>query len=187
MKEKLKNMLSEERWRHSVNSSKIAYELALKHGVNPKKAEIAGLLHDCAKDMEFEKLKKMVLKYNIKTNFDIDKIPKLLHSFVGEFVAREEFNIQDLEILQAIRMHSTGGYRMTVLDKIVYLSDKIEPLRKYEGVTKIRKMADKDINQAMLLVLNEGLISLIERGLMINPATIEARNDILNKVVFQNA
>jgi len=73
---------------------------------------------------------------------------------------------------------------MSLLDKIIYLSDKIEPLRNNEGVEEVRKMVWKDLNRAVLMVLDKGLIYLISKGSLINPISIEARNNILSKVVF---
>jgi len=183
MKLKLKNMLDEEKWEHSVNTSKMAWSLAVRHGADPEKAKIAGLLHDCAKNMTFKKLQKMVITHKIKIDLNIEKIPKVLHSFVGTLVAKQEFNIQDSDILKAIRLHSTGGAKMSLLDKIIYLSDKIEPLRHFKGVTQARQMANNNLDKAVLMMLDEGLLHLINRGSLIYPATIEARNDILDKVV----
>jgi len=187
MKLKLKNMLDQERWNHSLNTSQIAYELAIRFGADSNKARIAGLLHDCAKNITFKKLKEIAIIHKIKFDVKIDNIPKVLHSFVGEIIAMQEFKIREADILQAIRLHSTGGANMSILDKIVYLSDKIEPLRNFKGITKIRQMALKDLDKAILMLLDEGLISLIQKGLLIYPATMEARNEILSKVVLVDA
>jgi len=184
IKSRLKEIMSEERFEHSVNVSRVARELALKYDYNVDKAEVAGLLHDCAKDLDYNILEKMVLEYSIKTDEIIQNIPKLLHPLVGAAIAENEFNIQDPAILKAIRAHSTGAAQMSLLDKIIYLSDKIEPLRNNEGVEEVRKMAWKDLNKAVLMVLDKGLIYLISKGSLIHPVSIEARNNILSKVVF---
>ncbi len=184
IKLRLKEIMSKERFEHSVNVSRIARELALKYDCNVTKAEIAGLLHDCAKDLDYKTLEKMVFEYNIKTDEIIQKIPKLLHPLVGAAIAEKEFNIQDPAILKAIKAHSTGAAQMSLLDKITYLSDKIEPLRNNEGVEEVRKMVWKDLNRAVLMVLDKGLIYLISKGSLIHPISIEARNNILSKVVF---
>ncbi len=184
IKLKLKEIMSEERFKHSVNVSRVAQELALKYDCNVNKAEVAGLLHDCAKDLDYEILEKMVSEYNIKTDEIIQNIPKLLHPLVGAAIAEKEFNIQDPTILKAIKAHSTGAAQMSLLDKIIYLSDKIEPLRNDEGVEEVRKMVWKDLNKAVLMILDKGLLYLIEKGSLIHPVSIEARNNILSKVVF---
>ena len=184
IKVKLKEIMSEERFVHSVNVSRVARELALKYDYNVDKAEIAGLLHDCAKDLDYKTLGKMILEYNIQMDEIVQKIPKLLHPLVGAAIAEKEFNIQDPAILKAIKAHSTGAAQMSLLDKIIYLSDKIEPLRNNEGVEEVRKMVWKDLNKAVLIVLDKGLIYLISKGSLIHPVSIEARNNILSKVVF---
>ena len=184
IKSRLKEAMSEERLEHSINTSEVARKLAVKYNYNEDKAEVAGLLHDCAKDIDYEILNKMVLEYNIKVDKIIQRIPKLLHPLVGAVIAKKEFNIQDLVILNAIKAHSTGATQMTILDKIIYLSDKIEPLRDMAGVEEVRKMAEKDLDRAMLMALDSGLLYLIGKGLLIHPVSIEARNNILSKVVF---
>jgi predicted HD superfamily hydrolase involved in NAD metabolism len=184
IKLKLKEMLGEERLEHSVNTSKIARKLAIKYDYDADKAEVAGLLHDCAKDLDYKILEKIVLKYNIKLDEIVQKIPKLLHPLVGVIIAKKEFNIQDPVILKAIKTHSTGAAQMSLLDKIIYLSDKIEPLRNMNGVEEVRKMAEIDLDKATLMALDKGLLYLISKNLLIHPISIEARNNILSKVVF---
>lgn len=184
IKSRLKEVMSEERLEHSVNTSKVARRLAIKYNYNADKAEVAGLLHDCAKDLNYGILKKMVLEYNIKVDEIIQKIPKLLHPLVGATIAGKQFNIQDPVILKAIKAHSTGAAQMSPLDKIIYLSDKIEPLRDMAGVEEVREMAEKDLNRAVLMVLDRGLIYLISKSLLIHPVSVKARNNILSKVVF---
>ena len=184
IKIRLKEMLGEERLEHSINTSKIARELAIKYNCDANKAEIAGLLHDCAKDLDYKTLEKMVLEYNIELDEITRKIPKLLHPLAGAVIAKKEFNIQDPVILKAIKAHSTGVAQMSLLDKIVYLSDKIEPLRNVNGVEKVRKMAEIDLDRAVLMTLDMGILYLISKNLFIHPVSIEARNNILSKVVF---
>jgi len=184
MKLKLKEILGEKRLEHSVNTSEIARKLAIKYDYDADKAEIAGLLHDCAKDLDYKTLEKIILEYNIELDEIIKKIPKLLHPLVGVVIAKKEFNIQDPVILDAIKRHSTGAAQMSLLDKIIYISDKIEPSRNMNGVEEIKKMVEIDLNRATLMALDQGLIYLISKNLLIHPISIEARNNILSKVVF---
>ena len=184
IKLKLKEMLGEERLEHSVNTSKIARKLAMKYDYDADKAEVAGLLHDCAKDLDYKTLEKMVLEYNIELDEIVQKIPKLLHPLIGAAIAKREFNIQDPVILKAIKEHSTGAAQMSLLDKIIYLSDKIEPLRNMNGVQEVRKMAEIDLDRAVLMALDKALLYLINKRLLIHPISIEARNNILSRVVF---
>ena len=182
MKTKLSKMLNKERLKHSINTSVVARELALKYGCDANKAEIAGLLHDCAKNLNFKTSKMIIKKNNIKVDEIIQIIPKLLHPLVGAVVAEKEFDITDPIILQAIRVHSTGAADMSNLDKIIYLSDKIEPLRDIKGAIEARKVMWQDLDQALLIILNSSLLYLISDNLLIHPFSIEARNNILSKV-----
>jgi len=177
-------MLGKERLEHSVNTSKVARRLAIKYDYDADKAEVAGLLHDCAKDLDYKTLEKMVLEYNIELDEIVQKIPKLLHPLIGAAIAKREFNIQDPVILKAIKEHSTGAAQMSLLDKIIYLSDKIEPLRNMNGVQEVRKMAEIDLDRAVLMALDKALLYLINKRLLIHPISIEARNNILSRVVF---
>lgn len=184
MKLKLKGMLGEKRLEHSINTSKIARRIAIKYDYDADKAEIAGLLHDCAKDLEYKTLQKIIKENNIEVDEIMQKIPKLLHPLVGAVIAKKEFNVQDPIILEAIKIHSTGAAQMSLLDKIIYLSDKIEPSRNMKGVEETRKMAEIDLNRATLMALDQGLIYLISNNLLIHPISIEARNNMLSKAVF---
>ncbi len=187
IKVKLKKMVSKERFEHSINVAQVAQRLALKYGGDITKAEVAGLLHDCAKDLDYSTQKKMLIKYNIKIDKFSQKIPKLLHPLIGAAIAEKEFNIKDPIILKAIRVHSTGAPRMSLLDKIIYLSDKIEPLRNNDGIEEVRKIAEFSLDKAVLKVMDSGLLHLIRRGLLIHPATIGARNNVLAKVALLDA
>ncbi len=180
-------MVSKERFEHSINVAQVAQRLALKYGGDITKAEVAGLLHDCAKDLDYSTQKKMLIKYNIKIDKFSQKIPKLLHPLIGAAIAEKEFNIKDPIILKAIRVHSTGAPRMSLLDKIIYLSDKIEPLRNNDGIEEVRKIAEFSLDKAVLKVMDSGLLHLIRRGLLIHPATIGARNNVLAKVALLDA
>lgn len=118
---------------HCVRTMNEAERLALQYGADVQKAKIAGLLHDCGK-----KLKE-------KDN--------LTHSKTGAEVAEEVFNIHDEEILNAIRYHTTGRKNMTMLEKIIFIADKIEPGRQYEGVDELRKKAYFNIDEAIAMSL----------------------------------
>jgi len=182
MKTKLGKMLNKERLKHSINTSVLARKLALKYGCNANKAEIAGLLHDCAKNLDFKTLKMIIKKNNIKVDKIIQRIPKLLHPLVGAVIAEKEFDITDPTILQSIRVHSTGAADMSELDKIIYLSDKIEPLRDIKGAIEARRVMWKDLDKAVLIILNSSLLYLISENLLIHTFSVEARNNILSKV-----
>ena len=161
---KLQDHLTEKRLRHTAGVIQTAIELAAHYGADAKKAQIAALLHDCAKYVSEEDLNRM--------SHDTEKILPVLHSEVGAILASTEYGVSDPEILQAIRLHTTGDANMSLLDKIIYLSDMIEPSRSYPGVELLR--CDGDINDRVLKALTHCVNFLEKKGGKIHPATYRA-------------
>jgi predicted HD superfamily hydrolase involved in NAD metabolism len=176
----LKKHLSKDRYQHSWQVSNLAGKIASYYKVSSEKAKLLGLIHDCAKDFSRYKLKIFIKKYNINLTKTEENIPGLWHAYVGAEMARYLFNIQDAEILDAIKYHSTASRKLTLLGKILYIADKIEPDRKEASLNNARKMIWDDIDLTMLELLNQELKSLICRNLIIHPETLYTRNKILN-------
>ena len=162
--EKLKKFLYEEGYRryyHSLSVAHLAYEIALSNKIdNPERAYIAALLHDSAKCIDKEELKTL-METNFKEFMDIPAWS--YHQFVGSIVAKREFGIQDEEILEAIMFHATGKKDMSVLGKIVYAADKIDPSRGYDS-TEYVKACLKDYEKGFRIVLQANKDYLIEKG-----------------------
>ena len=175
----LKKNMSEERYKHSFQVSKVAENIARHYEISTDKAKVLGLIHDCAKDYTIIELRALIKKYNIKMSEIEKNIPGLWHAYVGAELARDIFNIKDQEMLDAIRYHSTASEKIGLLGKIIYISDKIEPDRKTEQLDKVRKLVWHDIDLAMLELLNQGIKRLIDRNLMIHPETLHTRNNII--------
>ena len=181
MRSKLIRMLPKRRFIHSLGVEKTAIKLARFYGADWKKAQIAGLIHDCARDLGSGELLKMVERFGIVVD-EIELLePKLLHAPVGAVLATQEFGIEDEEILNAIRLHTTGSQDMSLLDKILYVADYAEPGRSFAGAKVLRKVALEDIDEAVRLAMDQTLLYLVKRGSLIHPRTIEARNAILLK------
>ncbi|NTW72559.1 MAG: HD domain-containing protein, partial [Eubacteriaceae bacterium] len=104
---------------------------------------------------------------------------QLMHGPVGRLVARKEFGIEDEEVLSAIEFHTTGKANMTLLEKIIYLSDFIEPTRNYKGVRKLRKLALTNLDQALAMAFDNTIRFVISIESVLHPRTIEARNYLL--------
>ncbi|MBN2395462.1 MAG: bis(5'-nucleosyl)-tetraphosphatase (symmetrical) YqeK [Candidatus Atribacteria bacterium] len=182
---KLKNMLTEERYQHSCMVSKVAEEIARYYHVSTEKAKVLGLIHDCAKDLTHHDLQDLVKKYHIRLT-EIEKcIPGIWHAYVGAYLARDIFEIDDPEMLQAIKYHSTGSDSLNLLGKIIYIADKIEPGREINSNGKIRELVWQDIDQAMLELLNSELKYLVSKNEIIHPDTLQCRNEILYKNKFR--
>ena len=180
IKKKLRSLLSEKRYRHSLDVAKTALQIAKIHSADPKKAETAGLLHDCAKWMS----DKALLTYSKQVKLPVDNIeriqPKLLHSFVSAYQAKKDFGINDKDTLNAIAHHTSGRIKMSKLEKVIYISDHIEPGRRTPNISKMRAAAKKNLDRAIVMVSSEMIKYLLEREAPIFEQTLITRNYYLN-------
>ena len=181
MRRELQRRLKKSRFAHSIGVANTAVKLAKKFGVDEDKAYIAGLLHDCAREFENEDLPAEAVKRGIKIGEVENVAPLLLHSYIGAQMVTEIYGVDDKEIIQAIYRHTVGAKNMSALDKIIYFADMIEPNRDYPGVDKLRNLAETstDLDEIILTALNESIIFVIQKGALIHPATIDARNYLL--------
>ncbi len=180
IKENLEEVLSEKRYKHSLGVADEAVRLAERYGADSNKAYIAGLVHDCAKEIENSKAKAMIKdKYGLTIDPISMNTHKLLHGPLGACIAQSEFDIYDPEVLDAIRYHTTAKANMSMLTKIIYIADYIEPNRDFDGVEELRALAYEDIDAAILLGIDFTLSELIEKGSMFHPDTVHARNKLL--------
>jgi predicted HD superfamily hydrolase involved in NAD metabolism len=173
--------MSAKRLQHSLGVSATAQLLAEKFGCDQEKARLAGLLHDVAREVPLNELLPRCQAFGIVVS-DIEQAELvLLHAPLAAKIAQAEFGIIDVQVLQAIILHTTGGLAMTKLDKIVYLADVIEPGRNFIGVDKIRKVARKDLDKALLAALDQSICHIVKRCGLLHPGTIAARNELLLK------
>lgn len=183
MIEKLKDYLPEKRWTHSLNVAKAAVQLSDLVGCDSHKAEIAGILHDAAKYVKLADVGSYCEKYNIHLDDMEKKSTALSHSVLGSYIARYEFGIEDENILSAIRYHTTAKPDMNILEKIIYVADVIEVGRDYPGVDDLREVAfSGDLDRAVLMALENAILSVIRKKAPLHLRTIEARNYYLAKV-----
>lgn len=173
------SLIGEKRFEHTLRVADEAQKLANIHGVNIKKAKIAGLFHDCAKIRDLNLLLEKCREYNLELNHDMHFSPQIIHSFLGAEIAKQRYGIDDEEILNAIRFHTTGRANMTMLDKVIYLADYIEPMRNFTGVERARKLSYEDIDLAMLESLNNTILFLAKDMNYIARYTFDARNYLL--------
>lgn len=177
----LKNHVDKERFVHSVGTAKTAERLAVRHGADAGKAYAAGLLHDIAKDKCGTELKKYTVMYGIVADVTECENPSLLHGQLGAAMARRELGVTDEDILGAIRWHTTGRAGMSLLEKIVYLADLIEPSRRFKGIDAIRRLADCDIDAAMSAALLQVMDFVQRKGFALHPNSLMAYNECHNK------
>lgn len=176
----IKPRMPEKRYIHTIGVMETAIKLALLYNEDPKKAEIAAILHDIAKYADEEWMRQIVREHNLDLRL-IDWGSEILHGPVGAWIAETEFLIHDEDILNAIRFHTTGRAGMTKLEKIIFIADMIEPNRKFPGVEKLRNKADDDLNLAMRACIRHSIAHLVEMKLAIYPTSIECYNDFIGK------
>ena len=173
--------LRRKRLNHTMMTVCEAIKLAYHYGVDTRKARLAALLHDCVK-LPNKELLDFCTNNHQEISDEEKANPYLIHARLGAIFASEEFGVKDEEVLQAIRYHTIGHVGMSMLDKIVYVADKIECTRDYEGVDDIRRMAYNDINRAMLLAMKHSADYTVASGKTINPYTESVMSYLENEI-----
>ena len=180
MRALLEKSLKTSRYQHSLGVAETAVFLARRFGVDEEQAQVAGLLHDCAREFRNEDLiteaeKRLIMVGNIER-----QMPLLLHAYVGSRLVTEKYGVSDHAIEQAIWRHTVGGAKMTKLDKIIWFADMIEPNRDYPGVEELRSLAKTAALDDMVLAgLTQSITFVLQKGGLIHPDTVIARNEIL--------
>lgn len=150
--------LEEKRYEHTLGVAYTAASLAMCYGQDVYQAQVAGLLHDCAKNYTNEKRISICKKNGIPINAAEQKNPFLLHAKVGSFLAREKYGVNDKAILDAITYHTTGRPNMSILDKIIYIADYIEPGRRQApGLPEVRQLAFISLDDCLFRILKDTL------------------------------
>lgn len=183
IRKKIKKQLDKKRYEHTLGVMYTAASMAMRYSCDIEKAMLAGLLHDCAKCFSEEEQVKMCDKYQLLlSDIEYDN-PALVHPKLGVYLARTQYQIEDIEVLNAILNHTTGCPDMTLLDKIIYISDFIEPSRnQIPNLKKIRELAFVNIDQALVAVLKSSLVFLEENHQKIDSMTIDTYNYYKNIV-----
>lgn len=177
----LERNLSTKRFRHSCNVAKAAKLLAQQYGADMEKAYFAGLVHDICKEMPFEEQHRLVTAGDFHPDFAELHSKKLWHGIAGAYFLSERFHIQDADILNAVRFHTVGRADMSLLEEIIYMADMISEERDYKGVEKMRRLAQKDLQSAMLEALRDAIGSVMKKNGLIPVYTIEAYNFYMQK------
>ena len=175
----LHKKLNSERLNHTHGVAKAATLLAERYGENPHDAKIAALLHDYAKDFTKTELLEYIRKHKLKVDKLCLMVHELLHGVVAASIAQRKFQIQNIDILNAISNHTTGRRGMSKLEKIIYLADFIEEGRIYPGVEGLREAATKSLDKAVYQALNNTIIFVVNTGKFLHPNTLYARNELL--------
>ena len=183
IEDKLKEMLPEKRLKHSRSVSQCAVKLSKIYDCDIEKAKIAGLIHDCAKYFNDEQVEYSIEKFNIKLDPLEENNLALSHSIIGSYIIKDVFNIEEEDIINAVKYHTTGRENMTLLEKIIYMADLIEDGRKFPLVDELRELTyGGKLDEALLLSFNNTIKYVIERNQLIHPRTVSARNYLLKEI-----
>lgn len=181
MIERVRAEMPERRWIHTEGVMATAIVLAERYGEDPKRAELAAILHDVAKYWPTERQGSVIRDHNLSSDvLGYDK--ELWHQFVGAWVAEQEYGVTDGGVVDAIRYHTSGRRGMAKLEKIVWLADYIEPGRDFPGVDAIRELSEESLEKAVLAGLDGTIGFLIAKGKRIYPLTLEARNGLIEEI-----
>lgn len=176
LEKKLGQILPKKRYMHSLGVMTTAFSLALTFHGDYEKATIAGLLHDCAKYMTGEEMLSECLLHGIPIK-PVERLnPDLLHAKLGAFYAKNVYNIEDEDILSAITWHTTGRSDMSLLEKIIFVADYMEPNRTSSAIPNldsIRKLTFENLDDAVCRILSDTIRYLTESGRPVDETTAQ--------------
>ena len=172
IRKQLVKVLDSKRYEHTQGVAYTSAALAMRYGEDIEKAELAGLLHDCAKCLDNEKKIHICKKHDITISEAEQRNPFLLHAKVGGHLAKTKYKIDDEDIINSILYHTTGRPGMSLLEKIVYIADYIEPGREHApNLDEVRSLSFQDLDEALLQILEDILVHLKESKKEIDPMT----------------
>ena len=174
------SMIRAKRIAHVKGTEEEAVRLARRWGADEEHARRAAILHDCTKYLELDEQLQLCAKYGIVLDELEQQAVKLLHSKTGACVARHVYGVSD-DIYEAIFWHTTGKADMTLLEKLLYIADYMEPTRDFPGVERLRALAYEDLDAAVLLGCEMSIQEMAERGLPVHPNTVKARDWLRSK------
>ncbi|AIQ28322.1 MULTISPECIES: bis(5'-nucleosyl)-tetraphosphatase (symmetrical) YqeK [Paenibacillus] len=176
--EAVSDQMPDKRWKHTLGVMESSVKLAQRYGADPERAETAAILHDVAKYWPVERMREIIEQNGLSTELlKYDK--QLWHAEVGAFAAEHDYGITDIEVLDAIRYHTSGRENMSLLEKIVCLADYIEPGRDFPGVDEIRRLAKVSLEEGLVAGLDSTISLLLEKRRIVFPLTVLARNDLV--------
>ncbi|MGP7819018.1 bis(5'-nucleosyl)-tetraphosphatase (symmetrical) YqeK [Niallia sp. 01092] len=177
----VKEQLTEKRYLHTVGVMETAIELAEKYGENVKKAELAAIFHDYAKFRPKEEMKTIIITQKMDPQL-LNFHSELWHAPVGAYLVQQEAGIQDQEVLDAIKYHTSGRPGISLLEKIVYLADYIEPGRNFPGVEEVRELTAVNFNEGFIQSVKNTMNFLITNNRPVFPLTFQMYNSIVMKM-----
>ncbi|WP_407269507.1 bis(5'-nucleosyl)-tetraphosphatase (symmetrical) YqeK [Radiobacillus sp. PE A8.2] len=177
--------LTKSRFEHTIRVTDTAIELAKIFDASIEKAELAAVFHDYAKYRDKEEMRRWIEQEYLPKDL-LMYHHELWHGPVGALLVKREIGLGDPDILNAIRWHTTGTAHMTILDKVIYLADYIEPGRSFPGVEEVRELASEDLDAACFEAAKNTISFLMSKNQPIYPDTFHAYNHFINVLVKKN-
>ncbi len=182
----LKSNLTEKRFAHTMGVAETAKSLAVMWGADSSLAFLAGLVHDCAKELPYSVTIEKLRQNGYTFDGSEREFSMLLHAPCGAVVAKELFGVENSAVLNAVRYHTVGRPDMSLLEKIIYVADFIEPTRSFAEAEILRELAYSDLDKAVLCEADMVIKWNIDRGKAIHPDTVVTRNYYLTKEGTKN-
>ncbi|UOY94073.1 bis(5'-nucleosyl)-tetraphosphatase (symmetrical) YqeK [Ectobacillus sp. JY-23] len=176
----VRKQLHDKRYVHTIGVMETAIQLARRFGADEKKAELAAIFHDYAKCRPIREMQEIIGRESMPKDL-LDYNKELWHAPVGAYLVQEEVGIYDKDILQAIAYHTSGHTEMTLLDKVVWVADYIEPGRQFPGVEQVRELAEQDLDAALLQALKNTITYLLQKNQRVYPLTFHTYNALLKE------
>ncbi|WP_066064024.1 bis(5'-nucleosyl)-tetraphosphatase (symmetrical) YqeK [Neobacillus soli] len=177
----VKVQLTEHRYQHTLGVMETAITLAKLYGVDELKAETAAIFHDYAKFRPKDEMKEIITAQGFPGDL-LSFNSELWHAPVGAYLVEKEAGITNQEVLDAIRYHTSGRIGMTLLEKIIYLADYIEPGRHFPGVDEVRMLAKENLDQALIKAVQNTILFLMKKNQTVYPDTFYMYNDLIKKL-----
>ena len=182
LRKKIKDVMTKSRYEHTLGVEFTAASLAMRYEVDIEKAELAGLLHDCAKCISHQKRLTVCKKNHIEITKTEEENPVLLHAKVGAFYAGKKYGIYDEDIINAILYHTTGRPDMGFLEKIIYVADLTSEDREYPDVKEVRELAEKSLDKTCLRGLSFTIEDNARKCRPIHIDTVKAYNYLAERI-----
>ena len=179
LQQSMSKVLKPKRYVHVLGVQYTAASLAMVYGVDIYKAQVAGLLHDCAKYLSDEEMFQECENHRIDVTEGEKIATQTLHAPVGAYLAQSIYGITDLDIINAIRYHTIGRPNMSMLEKIIYIADYIEPSRPADiipNLDKIRKLAFTNIDKAVVESIENTIFYVQSKNQLLNENTYDTLN-----------
>jgi predicted HD superfamily hydrolase involved in NAD metabolism len=174
----VKEQLTDHRYQHTLGVMETAIALAKQYGADEKKAEMAAIFHDYAKFRPKDEMKQIILTKNFPQDL-LHYHAELWHAPAGAYLVEKEAGIKDKEVLDAIRYHTSGRPGMTLLEKVIYLADYIEPGRHFPGVDEVRALAKENFDTALIQAVKNTILFLMKKNQPVYPDSFKTYNDLV--------